>query len=513
MTTLRVTLLAAASAVALPLSVRADDPARRDFDVDPTKPAILSDGAWAVETAAPHSPGTARVELLVDYSQKLLGLRLGGERLGDAVGDRLALHAIGGLVLGPVELGADIPFVAYQGSNLSPLASRGVSPALLEPIAATAMGDVRVAGKIPILSRKVVDLAGVLEVGLPTGDRTAFTTNGLTAEPKLVVGRRFGPVRLDASVGYLFRKSGQYLQLVAHDGITYGVAGWIALPRVGGLTSWRAIADIAGQIPRGLDVDSDRYRAPASLRAGLRAWIWRALAVDVGAGTGLAWVGDAGYGRESFRVFAGLRWERVVEAGANRAPDRDGDGVPDDRDMCPDTPGPAELDGCPDSDGDEIPDAEDKCPNEPGPALNDGCPPAPGPVVEIETDRLSLKDAITFDTAKDTLKPNSVHIVSEIARLLAAHPELARVRIEGHTDSVGSRAYNLDLSRRRARTVMRALVQRGIAAGRLEAVGYGFDRPVASNDTALGRAKNRRVEFKVLREDAETPPAAAPRGR
>jgi OOP family OmpA-OmpF porin len=513
MTTPRVALFAVASAAVIPLIVHADDPARRDFDVDPTKPAVLGDGAWAVETAAPHASGTGRVELLVDYSRKLLALRLGDERLGDAVRDRLALHAIGGLVLGPVELGADIPFVAYQGSDLSPLAARGVSPQLLEPIEATAMGDVRVAGKIPILSRRILDLAGALEVGLPTGDRTAFTSNGLTAEPKVLVGRRFGPVRLDASVGYLFRKEGQYLQLVAHDGVTFGAAGSVSLPRIGRLTSWRAIADISGQIPRGLDVHGDRYRAPLSLRAGLRARIWRSLAVDLGAGTGLAWVGNAGYGRESFRVFAGLRWERVVEAGANGAPDRDGDGVPDDRDRCPDTPGPAELDGCPDRDGDGIPDVEDKCPDQPGPAVNDGCPPAPGPLVEIETNRLSLKDDINFDTAKDTLKPNSVHIVNEVALILASHPELKRVRIEGHTDSVGSHAYNLDLSRRRARTVVRALVRRGIAASRLESEGYAYDRPVASNATALGRAKNRRVEFVIVREQSEGGPAAPPKKR
>src|SRR3990172_6245166 len=89
MTTLRVAFLAAASAASFTLSVRADDPARRDFDVDPTKPAVLGDGAWAVETAAPHARGTARAELLVDYSRGLLGLRLGNTRLGDAVRDPL----------------------------------------------------------------------------------------------------------------------------------------------------------------------------------------------------------------------------------------------------------------------------------------------------------------------------------------------------------------------------------------------------------------------------------------
>jgi outer membrane protein OmpA-like peptidoglycan-associated protein len=87
-----------------------------------------------------------------------------------------------------------------------------------------------------------------------------------------------------------------------------------------------------------------------------------------------------------------------------------------------------------------------------------------------------------------------------VARILAQHTELTRIRVEGHTDNVGGKSYNQDLSQRRARAVVRALVQRGIAAGRLEAQGYGFDRPVASNATAAGRAKNRRVEFTILGE-------------
>jgi outer membrane protein OmpA-like peptidoglycan-associated protein len=225
----------------------------------------------------------------------------------------------------------------------------------------------------------------------------------------------------------------------------------------------------------------------------------------VGAGSGFAF-GNSGYGRELYRVFLGLRWERLVSS-AGPAPegDRDGDGVPDAQDRCPDRPGPAELEGCPDRDGDGVPDIDDKCPDVPGPAQNDGCPPPAGePLVEIETDRLSLKDAITFDTGRDTLRPESGHILDEVARILAQHPELTRIRVEGHTDNVGGKAYNQDLSQRRARAVVRALGQRGIAAGRLEAQGYGFDRPVASNATAAGRAKNRRVEFTIVGERGGT---------
>jgi outer membrane protein OmpA-like peptidoglycan-associated protein len=121
--------------------------------------------------------------------------------------------------------------------------------------------------------------------------------------------------------------------------------------------------------------------------------------------------------------------------------------------------------------------------------------------VTIETSRLSLKDAIRFDTARDTIKPESRKVLDAIAAILKAHPDLEHIRVEGHTDNVGGRAYNLDLSQRRARAVVRALVQRGVAASRLDSAGYGFERPIAPNDTSLGRAKNRRVEFTLLGKD------------
>ena len=510
----RLALLAALAVSA----ARADDPARRDFDADPSRPAALAGGAFAVETAAPAAPGTGHAELLVDWAHGLLSLKQGDSRLGHLVADRVALHALGSWSLGPVELGADVPFTAWQGSNLGLLTSRGVTGPLVDPIAATAFGDVRLLGKAPLPRLLPLDLAALVDLRLPTGDGRAFLSDGLAVNPQLLAGRAFGPVRLDASLGYLFRKSGQYLQLVVGDGVTYGLAASTALPPLARLTSWRAVVDLAGQVPRALDLSSDRARAPLSLRAGVRAHLWRDLAVDLGTGTGLAWFGDSGFGRESFRIFAGLRWERPSAAGAAaaRPDDRDGDGVPDAEDRCPDQPGPAELEGCPDRDGDGVPDIDDRCPDQPGPPQNDGCPLAAGaPLVEIEVDRsrLSLRDAITFDSGRDTLRSESSRVLDEVARALLAHPELSRVRVDGHTDSVGGRAYNQDLSARRARAVVRALVQRGVTADRLTSEGFGFDRPLASNTTALGRAKNRRVEFTILEAGGPGTSAPPPEGR
>lgn len=101
---------------------------------------------------------------------------------------------------------------------------------------------------------------------------------------------------------------------------------------------------------------------------------------------------------------------------------------------------------------------------------------------------------INFDTGKSDIKPESKGIIDQIAALLQAHPEL-KVSIEGHTDNVGTPQNNKTLSLQRAKSVMNAVVQKGIAATRLTAVGWGQEKPIADNRSEEGRAKNRRVEI------------------
>jgi OOP family OmpA-OmpF porin len=101
---------------------------------------------------------------------------------------------------------------------------------------------------------------------------------------------------------------------------------------------------------------------------------------------------------------------------------------------------------------------------------------------------------INFDTGKSDIKPESLPIIDQIAALMNAHADL-ELSIEGHTDNVGTPASNKTLSEQRAKSVMNAVVQKGIAAGRLTAVGWGQDRPIADNRSEDGRAKNRRVEI------------------
>lgn len=102
---------------------------------------------------------------------------------------------------------------------------------------------------------------------------------------------------------------------------------------------------------------------------------------------------------------------------------------------------------------------------------------------------------IYFDTGKDTLGPDSQPTLQEIAKLLTANPQL-KIRVVGHTDNQGTADYNLDLSRRRAASVVRELTLKyGVAANRLDSFGCGLYAPVASNESEEGRSKNRRVEL------------------
>jgi outer membrane protein OmpA-like peptidoglycan-associated protein len=491
--------VALAAALVAVAAARADDPARRGFDADPSRLALSLDGGFAVETAAAAPERTWRAGAVLDLANGLLVLRQGAAR-DDLLEDRLGLHLLGGFSLGRLELGAELPVALWQQSDLSLLTSQGVTGPLVAPIASAAFGDLRLGAKLPLLDagRSPIGLAALAELRLPTGDPKAFMSDGLALAPSLVATRPIGRLRLDAQLGYVVRGAGQYAQLVVHDGLTYGAGASYDLPPAGRLERWKAIAELTGSLQRGWDPGGARYSAPLEARAGLRAFLTPELSVEAGGGTGL---GPVGYGRERWRVFLGVR----LGGQAIGAPDEDADkdGVPNAKDRCPTVPGPPELDGCPDRDGDTIPDVEDRCPDEPGPAENEGCPVAEDePLVEIETQKLSLKDSIHFDTAKDTIKSESFPVLDQVAALLAAHPELKRIRVEGHTDNVGAAAYNKDLSARRAASVVRYLVGRGIAEGRLVPAGYGFERPVATNETALGRAKNRRVEFTILGEQA-----------
>lgn len=120
-------------------------------------------------------------------------------------------------------------------------------------------------------------------------------------------------------------------------------------------------------------------------------------------------------------------------------------------------------------------------------------PPAPPPAPEPVRKKIVLR-GVNFDYDRATLQAAGRPILDEAAEVLAANPSM-NVEIRGYTDSRGSDAYNMRLSERRAETVKTVLVSRGIAPGRLTTRGFGESDPIATNETAAGRAQNRRVEL------------------
>lgn len=175
-------------------------------------------------------------------------------------------------------------------------------------------------------------------------------------------------------------------------------------------------------------------------------------------------------------------------------PDSDGDGVADKDDTCPRVAGLASMNGCPDSDGDGIADKDDKCEHEAGPASNNGCP-------ELDEEEkailLEALEGVQFETGKAIIKGVSYPKLDNVVGLLKKHADF-KLKISGYTDNTGNADKNLTLSDQRAKAAKQYIVDKGINTNRISAQGYGIENPVATNSTAAGRAKNRRVEFEII---------------
>ncbi len=235
-------------------------------------------------------------------------------------------------------------------------------------------------------------------------------------------------------------------------------------------------------------------------------------------------------------------------------PDTDGDGIEDSKDTCPKVAGLAKFDGCADTDGDGIADPKDECPSVAGLAKFNGCADSDNDGVEdrkdkcpntrkgfnvdvngcdLDTDsdgvvdgldrcpsiaglkankgcpeiKQEVKDKLTyaaknvrFETGSTKLTPSSLKIMEDIAQILRDYPAYS-LTMDGYTDSRGNKAKNLQLSKDRAASCKAKLVSLGIAETRLTDEGYGIDKPIATNNTARGRALNRRVEFNLVLPD------------
>ena len=123
------------------------------------------------------------------------------------------------------------------------------------------------------------------------------------------------------------------------------------------------------------------------------------------------------------------------------------------------------------------------------------------PKVEVKEESIDLKEKVQFETGSAVLLAQSQTLLDEVAKTMNDHPEIKKVRIDGHTDGEASRSYNQKLSQKRAKAVKDYLISKGVAAKRLDSKGWGEDKPIADNKTPEGREQNRRVEIKILKRE------------
>lgn len=365
--------------------------------------------------------------------------------------------------------------------------------------ASEGIGDLRLVPKFRLLRGRALGLGLAVPIRVPTGNDVALRGAGdVTVEPQLLMSWwPGGRLSLGASVGYRVHTSQEGREGPGGDELTFGGNLRYRLPAA----SNRIV--LTAELVGGLTTSE---QAPAFREVPLEALL--GAVVEATPHWHLYFGGDLGVidgvGTPDFRLIFGIRYTSVSLS------DRDSDGVVDERDSAPDRAedddGYEDDDGAPeagnegDSDGDGIVDDDDECPNapeDPGAGDRDGCPERGR--AEYRGGRIRLLGKIRFKTDSAELLPSSDPILDDVARAMKRHPEIRKVRVEGHSDNVGDRAYNRKLSHERARSVRQALIKRGVSPRRLEAAGYGETRPIATNRTERGRAKNRRVQFEIVK--------------
>lgn len=464
---------------------------------------------------------------------------------------------IGVEILDRFALQVQLPAVLLQNGDGSPQ----------EPSSKAALMDLRLDARA-ILYRsdsRAFKLGAEAGVWIPTGNRTAYASDGAAAGSlALAAEYDWKKIALTGNLGVQFRNIGAVSGFSVQHELRYAVGVFAPIRdgsiRLGGEIFGSAPLSGSGQTGPVANLPLE-WMAEGRFALGEKRRGW----LGVGGGTRLT----PGYAPD-FRLVAvigywfnvvdtdppspGKRFkqERYAEHGADTdhdkipddidlcptdpedgkppnpddgcpaLPDRDGDGIPDNVDKCPDNPedfdGVQDADGCPEDDADKdgIPDGQDACPKEPGDADADpkknGCPKF---IRRISgSTEIQLLKNIEFATGRATILTKSFPIVDEVVRLMKVNQDIKHLAIEGHTDNRGSDALNEKLSNDRANAVMKYLIEHGIDAGRLSAQGFGPKRPIADNNTADGRQRNRRVEFHITDQAGVTPPAApaAPAG-
>lgn len=448
--------------------------------------------------------GRARPSLGVtlDYAHKPLVVydSRGNERLALARHQLFAHIGAAVVLFDRVRLGAELPVAVYQDGEAAVVGGEALSAAT-----APAFGDLRLTADVRVAGRYKDPITVALGVRgwLPTGLPSQFTSDGaVRIGPQVIAGGALGAVAWAARAAFVHRdRDGSYAGT--------GLGSELALAAGAGLRIGRLFAGPELFLSTGFgEAFFEKHSTPVDAVIGVHYTDPSGVRVGAALGSGLT----HGSGSPVLRALASVEWGASI---ASLPSDRDRDGVADNSDACPDWPGIAsadpELNGCPppehvpdeDADADGIWDREDACPTVKGirtaDRMTSGCPEGtPRQLAVVTKTEIRIGEQVRFETARAELVSESDTILTAVKETLDAHPEIRRVRVEGHTDAVGDPAYNDELSNRRAASVVKWLTEHGIAGSRLESVGYGSRRPLDSNASDDGRARNRRVVFTIL---------------
>jgi outer membrane protein OmpA-like peptidoglycan-associated protein len=412
------------------------------------RPAIGADFEWA------HKP-----LLLYDAN---------GREVGPVVADQVFVHLGASLVLWDrLRLGFNLPIALVQSGDGATIG--GITyPAPTSP----ALGDLRFGADVRLVGhyRSPFTLALGASLYVPTGNDNDYTSDGVfrAVVPHMNAAGELGAFMYAFRVGYELRRSQVIGNVRLGDDFQFGAAA--------GLRLANSKLVLGPELYGSTVVDGGAFRTaatPLELLLGLHyqfAEDWRA---GVGFGPGII----RGDGAPLFRGVASIEWAPAYHHAEHAEHAARGDG---------------------DEDDDGIPDREDACPRVAGKRSRDprrnGCPPR----VRIEARQIKIYEQVKFRTDSAEILPESDGVLYEVRDTMNEHPEIRRVRVEGHTDSTGDPAFNKELSQRRADAVSAWLVQHGVDGHRLYSVGVGPDRPIDTNATEQGRHNNRRVEFHII---------------
>ncbi len=450
------------------------------FELDEFRPAMDSRGYLTLNGSEPLDNKEASFGLgSLDWGHHLLAVGDGAYSVNDVVTATL-VGAVGVRLAGvPLEFGASLPLSIISGTTGS------------SDVGQQGLGDLGLHLKTRFIHAGWFGLGAIASVYLPTASpKDSFLGDGsVTPQVLAVADGTFGPLRLALNGGIRIRSADTFSAMDTTTGMMTTVTTATELPF--GVAAAYAISpqkvDLIAELYGSIPLATEQNYQPLEAMGGVKVYLAKNSYLSLGAGRGL--IPDRA-GNPDMRAFIGIVFEPKPAVQRHAL-------IADDIEPPPPArpPPPAPDTSFHDRDGDGIQDKDDKCPDEPGFTRDDGCPDRDR-VVDVGSELVTL-DPIQFEFDKAVIRPESFSILDAIVATMQGNPDIGLIEVQGHTDARGSAAYNLDLSDRRAAAVVVYLVEHGVAHDRLISHGYGSTQPVDNRATEEAYTKNRRVAFVI----------------